>query len=180
MTEPATVSPRLTRICAWLCLLAAVGLPALTAGFWLTGAPAHLYAATFGAGVGGLPPAPSLAQRAMAAAIMLIPVLALSRGLVCARRSLGQFAGGAFFGARAIDGLRGLACWGFGATLGSVAAPILVGLALSADNPPGQRVLAVSVSSDQLLGLLVCGLFWIIAGVMVDARRLADENRQFV
>ena len=117
MTEPATVSPRLTRICAWLRLLAAVGLPALTAGFWLTGAPAHLYAATFGAGVGGLPPAPSLAQRATGAAIMLIPVLALSRGLVCARRSLGQFAGGAFFGARAIDGLRGLACWGFGATL---------------------------------------------------------------
>jgi len=40
--------------------------------------------------------------------------------------------------------------------------------------------LAVNLSSDDLAILLLCALFFAIAGMMEEGRRLAEENREFV
>ena len=174
-------SPRLTKTCAWLCLLVAMGLPLGVAAFWLAASPTELYAAIFGSDImGELPRAPQPWQRLAGAAVMLAPTVALSLGLLSARRSLGLFAKGEYFVAEAIDGVRRFAFWGFWAVTGSIIGPSVIGVMLTWANARGHRELTISLRPDQVLGLLVSGLFWIIAGVLVKANGLADENRQFV
>jgi hypothetical protein len=174
-------SPRLTQVCGWLCLLVAIGLPIGVVGFWLAASPPDLYAALFDSDMmHSLPASPRTWQRAAGAAIMLAPAIALSLGLLNARRSLGHFARGQYFVTEAIDGLRRFAFWGFWAVTGSIIAPSVIGVMLTWANARGHRELAISLRADQVLGLLVAGLFWIIAGVLVNANGLADENRQFV
>ena len=182
MTNPSPKpSPRLTQVCGWLCLLVAIGLPIGVVGFWLLANPVDLYAGLFGSDMmDELPRTPQLWQRAAGAGVLLAPAIALSLGLMSARRSLDLFAQGQYFVAEAIDGLRRFAFWGFWAVTGSIIAPSIIGVVLTWLNARGHRELAISLRPDQVLGLLVAGLFWIIAGVLVKANGLADENRQFV
>lgn len=56
----------------------------------------------------------------------------------------------------------------------------LVALALSWNNPPGQRQLVVSISLNDFM-LLLFGLFVLaFAKVIAEAARIAEENRSFV
>lgn len=56
----------------------------------------------------------------------------------------------------------------------------LVALALTWDNPPGQRQLVISVSLNDFM-LLLFGLFVLaFAHVIKEAVRIADENRGFI
>ena len=182
MTHPSPQpSPWLTQACSWLCLLVAIGLPLGVVGLWLGSNPTDLYAATFDSDMmQSLPTKPQTWQRLAGAAITIAPALALSLGLLSARRSLRQFAQGRYFVPEAIDGLRRFAFWVFWAVTGSIIAPSVIGIILTWANAPGHKELTVSLRPDQVLGLLVAGLFWIIAGVLVNANGLADENRQFV
>jgi hypothetical protein len=182
MTHPSPKpSPRLTQVCGWLCLLVAIGLPIGVVGFWLASSPPDLYAAIFDSDMtSSLPAAPQPWQRIAGAGIMLAPAIALSLGLMNARRSLGHFAQGRYFVPEAIDGLKRFAFWGFWAVTGSIIAPSVIGVMLTWTNARGHRELTISLRPDQVLGLLVAGLFWIIAGVLVKANGLADENGQFV
>jgi Protein of unknown function (DUF2975) len=182
MTHPSPKpSPRLTQACGWLCLLVAIGLPIGVVAFWLAANPIDLYGTTFDSDMmRSLPAQPQAWQRAASAAVMLAPAIALSLGLLSARRSLSHFAQGRYFVPEAIDGLKRFAFWGFWAVTGSVIAPSVIGVILTWLNAPGHKELTISLRPDQVLGLLVAGLFWIIAGVLVNANGLADENRQFV
>ena len=182
MSQPlSNPSPRLTKLCEWLCLFVAIGLPIGVVAFWLVASPTDLYSGTFGSDImGALPAAPQTWQRIAGAGVMLAPTAALTLGLLSARRSLGHFAQGHYFVSEAIDGLRRFAFWGFWAVTGSIVAPSVIGVILTWTNAPGHRELTLSLRPDQVLGLLVAGLFWIIAGVLVKANGLADENRQFV
>jgi hypothetical protein len=182
MTHPAPKpSPRLTKVCEWLCLFVAVGLPIGVVAFWLAAPPTDLYSGTFGSDImDELPRTPLLWQRLAGAGVMLAPSIALSLGLMSARRSLGLFARGQYFVTEAIDGLRRFAFWGFWAVTGSIVAPSIIGVIFTWANAPGHRELTISLRPEQVVGLLVAALFWIIAGVLVKANGLADENRQFV
>lgn len=53
-------------------------------------------------------------------------------------------------------------------------------LALTADNPAGQKVLAIGLSSEVLWLALAGGLLVVIGRVMAEAARLAEENAGFV
>lgn len=56
----------------------------------------------------------------------------------------------------------------------------LLGLALTWSNPPGQRILSVAVSIDDYMIGAFGGLILAIGHVMVEAARIADDNRQIV
>jgi Protein of unknown function (DUF2975) len=56
----------------------------------------------------------------------------------------------------------------------------LLGLLLTMVNPPGQRILAIGLSLDDYMIAAFGGLILAIGHVMVEAKRLADENRQIV
>lgn len=57
---------------------------------------------------------------------------------------------------------------------------LLLSLALSIDLPQDHRILIVGVSSDDLAWLLIGGILLVIARVMEEAARLAEENAAFV
>lgn len=92
----------------------------------------------------------------------------------------GQYRLGAVFSLQALRHLRGLG-WSLLAMF--VSQPVfgaLQSVALSWDNPPGQRQLAVSFSSDDYLVLMFALLLLALARVMQEAARAAQENEGFV
>lgn len=56
----------------------------------------------------------------------------------------------------------------------------LLGLILTWGNPPGQRILALSLSIDDYMIAALGGLVLAIGHVMAEAARIADDNRQIV
>jgi Protein of unknown function (DUF2975) len=56
----------------------------------------------------------------------------------------------------------------------------LLGVVLTLSNPPGQRLFAVGISIDDYIIAAIGGLLLSIGHVMVEAKRLSDENRQIV
>jgi hypothetical protein len=167
------ISPRLINACAWLCVVVAAGLPALIAWGWIDSPTPPYWARDIGA-----PPAEHL--RFLGGALAMVPALMLARGLYLAHSCLLRFARAEFFTAGAVADLRGFARWSFYAAVASALASTVIGLALTILNPAGHRELAISVGSQELVGLLLSGIFWIMAGVLGRAAQVADENRQFV
>lgn len=51
---------------------------------------------------------------------------------------------------------------------------------LSFNNPPGERVLALSFSSHDISLMFIGGVFILIASIMAEGARLAEENAQIV
>jgi len=120
------------------------------------------------------------AGRARMAAASLPPVL-LGLALLWQLWSLfGEYLRGAVFSPRALACLRR-----FGALLLalSVAQPLsqtLMSVAVSWDNPPGQRVVMLTLSSNDYALVLGALVFMAIARVMTEAARVAEENEGFV
>jgi Protein of unknown function (DUF2975) len=56
----------------------------------------------------------------------------------------------------------------------------LLGVVLTLSTPPGQRFFAIGVSIDDYIIAAIGGLLLAIGHVMVEAKRLADDNRQIV
>ena len=56
----------------------------------------------------------------------------------------------------------------------------LMSVAISWDNPPGQRVLNIAISSNDYALVLGALVFVAIARVMTEAARAAEENEGFV
>lgn len=65
------------------------------------------------------------------------------------------------------------------AVLQMVILPLQI-LVLTADNPPGQRIVSLSLNSETLWLLLAGGLLVTIGWVMTEAARAAEENAGFV
>lgn len=56
----------------------------------------------------------------------------------------------------------------------------LIPLALTMQNPPGQRKLVIAISSDDVSTVFVAVTFMVIAWVMAEAAAMAEENKTFV
>lgn len=109
-----------------------------------------------------------------------IPAFFQAWGLLSARRCFGGFARGEYFTLEVVRGLRGFAAglffWPVAAFLSR---PLLTFLATLHADPGGHQV-SIGIDSSQIFTLLFAGILWQIAGVMTRARRLAEENAQFV
>lgn len=96
------------------------------------------------------------------------------------RRLFGLFAAGQYFSAEAIRCVRG---FGLAALAYGVAAPVarlLITLLVTFSNPPGERLLLIRISSDDLAILFLGGAFYVIAWVWTRAKEISDENAQIV
>lgn len=120
------------------------------------------------------------AVRARMAAVTLLPV-GLGLALMWQLWSLfGEYQRGNVFGGRALTCFRRFATLLFVLSLAQPASVALMSIAVSWDNPPGQRQLVVSLGTNDyalVLGALVC---MAIARVMTEAARVAEENEGFV
>lgn len=180
------LADRLRRLSRWVRGLALLAAPLLivTPVLLLT-APEALLDMGFGemSGLklsylaqGGL----TLAVRWRMAAVTLLPV-GLGLALLWQLWSLfGEYLGGDVFGARALACLRRFAALLFALSLAQPLAQALMSVAVSWDNPPGQRQLLVSISSNDYALVLGALVFMAIARVMTEAARVAEENEGFV
>lgn len=117
---------------------------------------------------------------AAATAIVAIPVGVLLFGLWQARALFADFAEGRVFTLAGARRLRDFAaCVLAQAILGPLSSAAL-SVALTFSNPPGNRQLAISLSLDNYVAVIVGGVLLAVAWVMVEATRIADEHASFV
>ena len=174
---------RLARVVRGLCVLAAAVL-----GAWpllLLVAPDSL--GTFGAGQ-----APgidmryllqgdfTLATRIRVAVASLLPC-GLGLAVLWQLWNLfGEYRRGAVFSLRALACLRRFAALLLVLALASPVTQVLLSVAISLDNPPGQRQIVIMLGSSDYALVLGALVFVAIARVMTEAARVAEENEGFV
>lgn len=168
---------RRARYAAWACRIAAGAIPAAILASWVLGDAAGVAIAHL-----RLPPAHPLSalQRVVATVLSLLPALALALSLRRVAVCFDAFAVGDWFGAAQPRALRDAGRWLALSGALSMAVPTLLGLVLSANAAPGARVLAVTLSSNAVLGLLFGTLIWTLGHLWTVAHAIADENARFV
>lgn len=160
-----------TRLAA---LALAFALPVLTAAYWGLTSGTEIAMA---AGLGPRSVELDVATRVGAAFLSVLPVLALSWGLYRLAATLKLFAAGQPFAPAAARGLRD---FGTGVFACAVLKPI-AGAALSVlVTWSGPKALAVGISSDTLLLLLLGAVMTLLGWALGEAAALAEENAQFV
>lgn len=122
----------------------------------------------------------TLSQRMLAAAVGLLPALALMLALFAVGRICREYAAGRLFSDIVLGAYRRL-----GMTLVAMTAlhwlqPTLLGLALALTLPPGERFVTLGVGSDDLLLILVTALVFMLGSVMRVAQRVQSENAEIV
>lgn len=90
------------------------------------------------------------------------------------------FATGAVFTHASADHLKGFALALMASSLSGPVGTVLLTGALSLSAPPGRRQLAVSIGSDDVGAALLGLVLLVIAWVMGEAVRVAEENAGFV
>lgn len=175
---------RFCRIIRWLLLAFLVVQIAFFILAWLIPmplmiGPVHMNVKPDGMTVGAVNSL-STAQKYAGVLVGLPGLLMLSYGLVRLGKSLSGFEQGRIFAADTITYLRAAA----GATLLSIILfsleEPLRGWAFNALGNGKHYRVAIDVSSNELLLILVCSLFYLIVGVMHEGRRLSEENEGFI
>jgi hypothetical protein len=119
-------------------------------------------------------------RRLIGVALGLPALLAMSYGLWRLDRMLLNVERGAMFAAATIAHLRAFAGATLMATLLSMLEtplrPILFRLLLGGS----ERGASMGVNSEELMLMLLCGLFYLITRMMHEGRRLTEENEGFV
>lgn len=168
---------RLSVISRWLsrlCVALMVLLPASVLASWL-------YFDMFGPGLaarlgvaGTTDPQP--VQVVLGILVMMIPVGIMVFGLWNLRRLLLGFGAGRIF---TLENTRSLRIFAW-SVLAVIVAQFFTDAALSVvltfDNASGQRSLTLTFSTEQFLALFVGAVFVVIARVLEEGRKLADDN----
>jgi len=110
----------------------------------------------------------------------LIPLSLILYGIWHLRGLFALYARGEILGAANAARLRALAMtlilWLPAQLIGDA----LISLALSIDNPPGERFVALSLSSDDFAIPLIGAIALVISWVMVEAARTAEDNASII
>lgn len=169
----------LSRALAATCSLLIVALPVAVFAYW---ALADMAEISLRAGLSGSAVQAPLqtGQRFAGALIAQVPLALLSLGLWQARECFKLFAAGQVFAARAVSFLRRFAGWVAASVAAGIVAQSAISVALTLNNPPGMRHLAISIGSDQLFALFFAGMVWLMAAVIGHGQTLAEENAGFV
>jgi hypothetical protein len=180
-----SISPSLARLCRWIRYGAVFFVTAVIAIYlvaWISpDITHHRHPVLQLAGLpGNLIASFPLEERALLAAVS-VPYLAV---LVWAFhrlvRMLRAFERGAFFDRQTVSDLRAFSGLLLVSKLLSLAAMhIRVAMAIHL-MPHKARVGVINLSSDDLAIVLLCALFFAIAAMMEEGRKLAEENREFV
>ena len=120
------------------------------------------------------------AARGRLSAVTLLPVACALGALWQLWSLFGAYRQGDVFGARPVGHLRHFGWAMVGLAVTEPVSSALASVAISLDNPPGQRQLVVSIGTYDY-ALLMCALVFVaVARVMAEAARLAQENEGFV
>jgi Protein of unknown function (DUF2975) len=178
----ASAIDRLGRLSTFMCAVIVVGGFLAELGLiWIWFSPAAVETLVVpGLGLEGMPVRLDVWTRTMGFAVCSVPMAVLVWLLYHAYALFDGYRLGHVFTDEAPIQLRriGLSLLAL-AFLRPVTATLL-GVVLTLSNPPGQRIFAIGVSIDDYIIAAIGGLLLAIGHVMVEAKRLADENRQIV
>lgn len=121
-----------------------------------------------------------LMQHSLVILILLIPFGIAAYGLWRLQALFGLYARGLFFTEPNIKALQSFAGTLVASALASPLVSAFLSILLTWNNPPGQRALHISFGSQQGLLLLIGGTLWVITWIMCEAKKLADENAEFI
>lgn len=170
---------RFSRVMTWL-MTSGIGLvAALTlAGILLPDWMRNIAFARLGAAGARLPITP-LGQ-ALAGAVLAVPTGLMLYGMLAVRRMFQAFARGEVFSAHTARRLQTFAATILlQAPLGPLTSAGL-SAALSAGNPPGQRALMISFSTNDYYAFVIGAVLFAVATLMREGARIAEENAGFV
>ncbi len=167
-----------SRILAWVCLALMIALPCWVIAGWLS---FETWGSTMASRLGiardyVIPTTLVPQQIALGIAVTMAPVGTLIFGLWNLRKLLVGFGAGHIF---TLDNTHHLKVFAWSVLLVIVLQFFTDGLlsvVLTLNNPPGQRILALGVSSDQVVAFFFGAVFVLIAKVLDEGRKLADEN----
>ncbi|TNF51321.1 MAG: DUF2975 domain-containing protein [Burkholderiales bacterium] len=119
-------------------------------------------------------------QRAGAGVLLALPLGFLLVGIWNAKTCFGRFAQGQVFTLDAVVGLRRVAGWVAAAALAALLCSMAASVVLTLHHPAGQRMLALGVGSNHLVTLFFAALVWVMADVIGQGQKLAEDNAGFV
>lgn len=116
-----------------------------------------------------------------AGAVCALPaLLLLGHALLRIDRMLRACTGGRMFALATVGHMKAFAASLLGALVLTVIEPALRALVWRFGLGAGTRQVKVGVSSEELMLVLICALFFVVAAMMHAARRLAEDNEGFV
>ncbi|MBN1532347.1 MAG: DUF2975 domain-containing protein, partial [Spirochaetes bacterium] len=122
----------------------------------------------------------SLTARAMGCAIHMVTALIAAYGFRTLVRLFGLYGEGKIFLAENVRLYRRLGLVIILSMIAGVIANSLTTIALTIDNPPGHRMLSLSLSSSQVMTLIIGLLVLLIARIMDAGRELQEEQQYTV
>jgi Protein of unknown function (DUF2975) len=163
---------------AFVCLCALVVLPALVPFVWLGDTSTLAQRANI---------APSAIQnplqtwqRVIGILLTEIPVVLMCLGLYQVRKCFQGFARGEVFTQDATVHLKKFSVWMMGSAFAALIISALLSTLLTLGNAPGSRMVAIGVSTEQVLLLFFSGVVWLMAEIIRQGQALAQENSSFI
>ncbi|MEM8986046.1 MAG: DUF2975 domain-containing protein [Pseudomonadota bacterium] len=170
---------RLSRFLSVITLILMVATPVCIIAFWLI-APSDLISSSDAIGGTNLNFEMTGLKRIGAIVLSAVPLGITLYGLGQLRRLLGNFSRGAFFSADAVKALKRFSAACFYGGLAQILIRAAFSLLFTYDNPPGQKAVAISISSNDVFVLLFSGVFLLIASIMAEGRKIAAENAEII
>ena len=168
-----------SRVMSFLCLIGMLGLPAsLTLGW--------LFPELFGGAYTGLerhwgpPEELPMINRFLGLVVSMVPASLLIYGLARLRRMFRLYEAGEIFSTETALCLKQ---FGIAVMLQAILHPVagaFQSVIVTFHNPPGERMLTLSFGSAEYSAALLGGLLLVIAWIMGQGAKLAEENRQFI
>jgi hypothetical protein len=155
-------------------------LPVFVIFYWLgyNSPPIQLINSVFPGSHGGEMPQVLELNSRLIGLVGDLPALAVTLfSLDTLRRLFFLYAKGVFFRAENVAHYQKLSKLAFWGILANIFDKTLVNLALTINNPPGQRVLTISFTQDHVKLMFVAIILMIIARVMNEGREIYDENQ---
>jgi|GEM_PF-340873 len=122
----------------------------------------------------------SLLDRSAGFVASLVPLSVILYGVWHLRGLFGLYASGRILGTANAGRLRALAVTLILWLPAQFVGDALVSLALSIDNPPGQRFIALNLSSHDFAITMIGAVALVISWVMVEAARAAEDSASIV
>ena len=169
---------RMSTLISTLCSLSLIALPLLQIWIWADLLGPH---GTFKyIGRAFHPETIALPYRILGFSISMVPVALLMWSILHLRSLFELFRKAVFFSGANARLLHQFAMMLFFNTLASPIARSLVSVAVTINNPQGQRAVVFTISGGDLKSLFVATVFLAMAWVMREAHAMAQENAEFV
>ncbi|MFT5083141.1 MAG: hypothetical protein ACI9Y1_001181 [Lentisphaeria bacterium] len=112
--------------------------------------------------------------------VTLIPAATRIYGLLHLRRLMRLYSEGQYFTAHAINHLYRFCFYMFASALANLVLHPVLSVVLTISNPPGQRALSFQLNSQTFSTLFIAAVFLVIAGIMHEASKIAEENAEII